>query len=222
MLPRVRTRSVGRPVAESRGGGTGERVGKGGRGRGPRGGNDQCVDELNGQGNGQGLGANGNVEGVNGNVEGVNGGVGGAPDFSTIIAQQLQNLLPAILALVGSIPINRGLIQAIPMSLPLQPIREATKASNLRRIPLGVQGRSHFTCFLYLIVQIRILSWDDLEIYHNYTTHDQKKMDDGHAFDEDKTIRINMLQELDNLEKIESMDLVQKERVKWEVEGDEN
>ncbi|GJU01664.1 putative reverse transcriptase domain-containing protein [Tanacetum coccineum] len=48
--------------------------------------------ELNtNQGNDQGLGANENVEGVN-------GGVGGAPDFSTIIAQQLQNLLPAILA----------------------------------------------------------------------------------------------------------------------------
>nr|GEY51047.1 putative reverse transcriptase domain-containing protein [Tanacetum cinerariifolium] len=39
---------------------------------------------------------------VNGNVEGVNEGVGGAPDFSTIIAQQLQNLLPAILAHVGN------------------------------------------------------------------------------------------------------------------------
>ncbi|GJU97664.1 hypothetical protein Tco_1326935 [Tanacetum coccineum] len=102
MPPRMRTRSAGRPVAESRGGGTGERVGRGGRGRGPRGGNDERVDELNGQGNDQGLGANGNVEGVNGNVEGVNGGVGGAPDFSTIIAQQLQNLLPAILAQVGN------------------------------------------------------------------------------------------------------------------------
>ncbi|GKB56895.1 hypothetical protein Tco_0913081, partial [Tanacetum coccineum] len=30
------------------------------------------------------------------------GGVGRAPDFSTIIAQQLQNLLPAILAQVGN------------------------------------------------------------------------------------------------------------------------
>nr|GEY41108.1 hypothetical protein [Tanacetum cinerariifolium] len=62
-------------------------VGRGGRGRGPRGGNDKRVDELNGQGNDQGLGANGGVEGVNGNVEGVSGGVGGAPDFSTIIAK---------------------------------------------------------------------------------------------------------------------------------------
>ncbi|GJZ58502.1 hypothetical protein Tco_0613996 [Tanacetum coccineum] len=50
MPPRMRTRSAGRPVAESRGGGTGEQVGKGERGRGPRGGNDDHVDELNGQG----------------------------------------------------------------------------------------------------------------------------------------------------------------------------
>ncbi|GKE11839.1 hypothetical protein Tco_1415390 [Tanacetum coccineum] len=78
----------GRPVAESRGRGTGGRVGRGGgRGRRPRGGNDERIDELNGQGNDQGMGANGGVKGVNGNVEGVNGGAGGAPDFSTIIAQ---------------------------------------------------------------------------------------------------------------------------------------
>ncbi|GKF05846.1 hypothetical protein Tco_0036514, partial [Tanacetum coccineum] len=49
----MRTRSAGRPVAESQGGGTGKRVGRGGRGRGPRGGNDERVDELNGQGNDQ-------------------------------------------------------------------------------------------------------------------------------------------------------------------------
>ncbi|GJY85039.1 reverse transcriptase domain-containing protein [Tanacetum coccineum] len=64
MPPRMRTRSAGRPVAESRGRGTGERVGRGGRGRGPR--------------------------------------RGGAPDFSTIIAKQLQNLLPVILAQIGN------------------------------------------------------------------------------------------------------------------------
>ncbi|GJT08401.1 putative reverse transcriptase domain-containing protein [Tanacetum coccineum] len=101
MPPRMRTRSAGRPAAESLGGGTGVRVGRGGRGRRPREGNDERVDDLNGQGNDQGLGANGGVEGVNGNVEGANGG---APDFSTIIAQQLQNLLPAMLAQVS----NRG------------------------------------------------------------------------------------------------------------------
>ncbi|GJV89277.1 hypothetical protein Tco_1533215 [Tanacetum coccineum] len=70
---RMRTRSVGRPAAESLGGGTGERVGRGGRGIRPR------------------------EEGAN----------GGAPDFSTIIAQQLQNLLPAMLAHVS----NRGNVE---------------------------------------------------------------------------------------------------------------
>ncbi|GJS85689.1 hypothetical protein Tco_0752230, partial [Tanacetum coccineum] len=59
MPPRMRTQSAGRPIAESQGGRTGERVGRGGRGRGPRGGNDDHVDELNGQGNDQGMGANG-------------------------------------------------------------------------------------------------------------------------------------------------------------------
>ncbi|GJW45720.1 putative reverse transcriptase domain-containing protein [Tanacetum coccineum] len=77
MPPRMRTQSAGRPAAESLGGGTGERVGRGGRGRRPR------------------------EEGINGNVEGTNRG---APDFPTIIAQQLQNLLPAMLAQVS----NRG------------------------------------------------------------------------------------------------------------------
>ncbi|GKC13149.1 hypothetical protein Tco_1009931, partial [Tanacetum coccineum] len=58
MPPRMRTKSADRLVVESRGGGTGERVGRGGRGRGPKGGNDGRVDELNGQGNNQGAGAN--------------------------------------------------------------------------------------------------------------------------------------------------------------------
>nr|GEW53920.1 reverse transcriptase domain-containing protein [Tanacetum cinerariifolium] len=100
--PRIRTRSAGRPAAESLRGRTGVRVGRGGRGRRPREGNDERVDDLNGQGNDQGLGANGGVEGVNENVEGVNKGVGGAPDFLTIIVQQIQNLLPAMLAQVGN------------------------------------------------------------------------------------------------------------------------
>ncbi|GJX49594.1 hypothetical protein Tco_0276439 [Tanacetum coccineum] len=102
MPPKMRTRSAGRLAAESLRGGTGERVGKGGRGRRPKEGNDESVDDLNGQGNNQGLRANGGIKRVNGNVEGVNRGVGGAPDFSTIIAQQLQNLLPAMLAQVGN------------------------------------------------------------------------------------------------------------------------
>nr|GEV16559.1 putative reverse transcriptase domain-containing protein [Tanacetum cinerariifolium] len=100
MTPRVMTRSAGRPVAESRGMGTGVRVGRGsGRGRRPRKGNDEHVDYLNGQGNDQGMGANGGVEGANENVVGASGG---EPNFTTIIAQQLQNLLPAMLAQVGN------------------------------------------------------------------------------------------------------------------------
>ncbi|GKF85121.1 hypothetical protein Tco_0250019 [Tanacetum coccineum] len=82
----MRTRSTGRLTVESLGGGTGERFGRGGRGRRPREGNDERVKDLNGQGNDQGLGAIEDVEGVNGNVEGANGG---APDFLIIIAQQL-------------------------------------------------------------------------------------------------------------------------------------
>ncbi|GKD83835.1 hypothetical protein Tco_1350674 [Tanacetum coccineum] len=72
----MRTRSAGRPAVESLGGGTGERVGSDGRGRRPREGNDERVDELNGQGNDQGMGANRGVEGVNGNVVSNRGNVG--------------------------------------------------------------------------------------------------------------------------------------------------
>ncbi|GJX11913.1 putative reverse transcriptase domain-containing protein [Tanacetum coccineum] len=97
------TQSAGRPATESRGRGTGGRGGRsGGRGRGPREGSVDHVDELNGQGNDQGVEADGGIEGVNENVEEVNGGVGGASDFSTIIAQQLQNLLPTIIAQMGN------------------------------------------------------------------------------------------------------------------------
>ncbi|GKC72174.1 putative reverse transcriptase domain-containing protein, partial [Tanacetum coccineum] len=95
-------RSAGRPVAESLRGGMGVRVGRGGRGRRSKEGNDERVDDLNGQVTDQGLRANGGVEEVNGNVEGVNGGVEGTPDFSMIISQQLQNLLPTMLAQVGN------------------------------------------------------------------------------------------------------------------------
>ncbi|GKD91170.1 putative reverse transcriptase domain-containing protein [Tanacetum coccineum] len=83
MPPRMRTRSAGRPAAESLGGGTGVRVGRGGKKRRPREGNVEHVDDLNGQGNDQDMGANegnllpamlaqvsnrGNVGNQNGNV----------------------------------------------------------------------------------------------------------------------------------------------------------
>nr|GEV15195.1 reverse transcriptase domain-containing protein [Tanacetum cinerariifolium] len=65
MPPRMRTQSVGRPAVESLGGGTVYGLVE--------------VDEVEDLG-----------KGVNGNVEGANRG---APDFSTIIAQQLQEPL---------------------------------------------------------------------------------------------------------------------------------
>nr|GEU49584.1 putative reverse transcriptase domain-containing protein [Tanacetum cinerariifolium] len=79
---RMRTQSAGRPAAESLGRGTGVRVGRGGRGRRPREGNDEHVNELNGQGNDQGIGVNENLlpamlarVGNQGNVRNQNGNV---------------------------------------------------------------------------------------------------------------------------------------------------
>ncbi|GJZ29665.1 RNA-directed DNA polymerase, eukaryota, reverse transcriptase zinc-binding domain protein [Tanacetum coccineum] len=49
-----------------------------------------------------------------------------------------------------------------------------------------------------------------------------EKIDAGMASEEEKILRVNNWYELDNLEKLESKDLFQKARVKWDVEGDEN
>nr|GEW43210.1 hypothetical protein [Tanacetum cinerariifolium] len=70
-------------------GGTGGRAGSGGGRTRGRSGN-QGDGRIDGQG-GQ----------VGGHDSEVNDGVNGVPDFSTIIAQQLQNLLPTIVAQVG-------------------------------------------------------------------------------------------------------------------------
>ncbi|GJY45419.1 hypothetical protein Tco_0434482, partial [Tanacetum coccineum] len=81
---------AGWPAAASRGGGTGGRAGSGGgRTRGRSG--DQGDGRIDGQG-GQ----------VGGQGREVNDGVNSVLDFSTIIAQQLQNLLPTIVAQVGN------------------------------------------------------------------------------------------------------------------------
>ncbi|GJQ99226.1 reverse transcriptase domain-containing protein [Tanacetum coccineum] len=89
MPPRMTTRSAGWPAAASRRGGTGRRAGRGGgRTKGRSG--DQGDNRIDGQG-GQ----------VGGQGSEVNDDVNGVPDFSTIIAQQLQNLLPTIVAQVG-------------------------------------------------------------------------------------------------------------------------
>ncbi|GJR73714.1 reverse transcriptase domain-containing protein [Tanacetum coccineum] len=89
MPPMMTAQSVGRPAATSRGGGTGGRAGSGGgRTRG------RSSNEGNGRIYGQG-------DQVGGQGSEVNDGVNGVPDFSTIIAQQLHNLLPTIVAQVG-------------------------------------------------------------------------------------------------------------------------
>ncbi|GJR83060.1 putative reverse transcriptase domain-containing protein [Tanacetum coccineum] len=89
MPPTMISRSAGRPATASQGGGTGRRAGSGGGRTRGRSGN-QGDGRIDGQG-GQ----------VGGQRSEVNDGVNGVPDFSTIISQELQNLLPTIVAQVG-------------------------------------------------------------------------------------------------------------------------
>ncbi|GKB18037.1 hypothetical protein Tco_0851960, partial [Tanacetum coccineum] len=87
---------VGCATATQRGGRTGGRTSRGGgrtRGRS----SDLGNDGIDGQG-GQ----------VGGQSAEVNDGIDEVPDFSTIIAQQLYNLLPTILAQVGNHGRNQG------------------------------------------------------------------------------------------------------------------
>ncbi|GJS37082.1 hypothetical protein Tco_0535464 [Tanacetum coccineum] len=69
---------------------------------------DQAGSGRNGQGSGQnGQESNQDSQGSS-QGNGANGGGGGVPDFATIIAQQLQNLLPTIVAQVGNHVNNQG------------------------------------------------------------------------------------------------------------------
>nr|GEU47364.1 hypothetical protein [Tanacetum cinerariifolium] len=78
MPPKMTTRSAGRPATASRGGGMGGRAGRGGGRTRSR----------------YGAHGNGRNDGQGGQGSEVNDGVDEVPDFSTIIAQQLRNLLP--------------------------------------------------------------------------------------------------------------------------------
>nr|GEV17622.1 putative reverse transcriptase domain-containing protein [Tanacetum cinerariifolium] len=91
------TRSTGWPAATSRGGGTGRRAGRSGGRTGGRSG---------GWGDGRNEGQDGQVGGQGSKV---NDGVGGILDFFTIIAQQLQSLLPTIVAQVGNQDRGQGI-----------------------------------------------------------------------------------------------------------------
>nr|GEU34985.1 hypothetical protein [Tanacetum cinerariifolium] len=93
MLLRMTTRSVGRATATPQGGRIDGRTGRGsGRTRGRSG--DQGNVGIDGQ-----IGGQGNE---------VNVGVDGFSDFFSIISQQLQKLLPTILAQVGNQGSNQG------------------------------------------------------------------------------------------------------------------
>ncbi|GJW14721.1 putative reverse transcriptase domain-containing protein [Tanacetum coccineum] len=96
MPPRMMTRSASRSTATLRGGRTGGRTGRGsGRTRGRT--CDQGSSGINEQG-----------DQVGGQGNEVNDGVDGVLDFFTIIAQQLQNLLPIIVAQLGNHGNNKG------------------------------------------------------------------------------------------------------------------
>ncbi|GKD24346.1 hypothetical protein Tco_1230560 [Tanacetum coccineum] len=83
MVSTMTTRNAGRRTATTRGGGTSEQDGREGKRS-----RDQVGSDRDSQGGGKGNGAN--------------GGGGGVPDFATLIAQQLQNLLLTIVAQVGN------------------------------------------------------------------------------------------------------------------------
>ncbi|GJU05519.1 hypothetical protein Tco_1121949, partial [Tanacetum coccineum] len=95
-----KTSGDARSCISPQGGRTGGQTGRGGgRTRGKSG--DQGNDGIDGQ--------DGQVGGqVGGQGNEVNYGVEGVPGFSTIIAQQLPNLLPTIIAQVGDQGTNQG------------------------------------------------------------------------------------------------------------------
>ncbi|GJR76952.1 hypothetical protein Tco_0089317 [Tanacetum coccineum] len=65
-------------------------------------------------------------------------------------------------------------------------------------------------------------AWSNMSVEEEGSTSIEEKIDARCANNEDRALCVNRLQELDGLEKLESMYLVQMARVKWEVEGDEN
>ncbi|PWA37474.1 reverse transcriptase domain, Reverse transcriptase zinc-binding domain protein [Artemisia annua] len=50
----------------------------------------------------------------------------------------------------------------------------------------------------------------------------EEKIDLGRASNSEREERINLIQECDDIEKLEAFDMIQKARIRWDVEGDEN
>ncbi|GJX16294.1 hypothetical protein Tco_0217126 [Tanacetum coccineum] len=110
MVSTMTTRNASRHTAATRGGGTSEQDDREGERSG-----DQARSGRNGQGSSRGIqgGGQGGQESDQGSqgssrANGANEGGGGLPDFATIIAQQLQNLLPNNVAQVGNHVNNQG------------------------------------------------------------------------------------------------------------------
>nr|GEV14269.1 hypothetical protein [Tanacetum cinerariifolium] len=148
MPPRMRTRSAGWPVVESLGG-IGEWVGRGGRGRGPKGGNDERVDELNRQGNDLGIGAYGGVKGVNGNVKGFNGGREEHPTAGLFVVKEIYGA-------VADEAVRNGLIKKVDKRGNMgEPSKDKNGRDNNKRTrsenafatttnPIGRENTGHF------------------------------------------------------------------------------
>ncbi|GJS93186.1 putative reverse transcriptase domain-containing protein [Tanacetum coccineum] len=77
--------------------------------------------------------------GANGNVEGANGG---APNFSTIIAQQLQNLLPAMLAQFS----NRGNVGNQNTNVVKENVQENVRNVIVNGNPVGCSYKEFLAC----------------------------------------------------------------------------
>ncbi|GJW51252.1 hypothetical protein Tco_0092603 [Tanacetum coccineum] len=96
MPPRMTTRNAGRRTAAPRGERMGGQTGRGGGRTGEKTGRGcRRTSEQGGQGGGRGNGSNGGIDKV--------------PDFSIVIAQQLQDVLPTIVAQVGDHISNQGI-----------------------------------------------------------------------------------------------------------------
>ncbi|GKF78578.1 hypothetical protein Tco_0234146, partial [Tanacetum coccineum] len=99
MAPMMTTHNVGQRAATTQGGKTSEQAGQRGKRTGDPAGrrSGQTIKQGGGQGS-QGGGQGNRANGDGGEV----------PEFATIIAQQLQNLLPTIVAQVANHVINQG------------------------------------------------------------------------------------------------------------------
>ncbi|GKB80772.1 hypothetical protein Tco_0947667 [Tanacetum coccineum] len=132
MPPRMTTQSTGRYTAAPRGGVMGGRVGKGARRtREPVRRNNEIIGELDGQGNDRGVEAN--------------GGVSGFLDFSAIIAQHLQNLLPTLLAQVGSQVAIKGMV-GIKTMMPSMTISRTMLGMSLNNYRRGCTHKEFLAC----------------------------------------------------------------------------